>query len=97
MKILAAACLVGALTSINAVANGAEEAICVGGPAESWASPEAVMGMLSKLIDKDFVLGLDKGCYEAEVVINETTMIDVYVDPVSLAIVRIRTNGEDDS
>ena len=93
-RILSAACLVGLLASDNAVG---EEMICASGPMETWASPQAVTRHLSTLIDKEFVLGVDKGCYEAEVVLNATTMIDVYVDPVSMKIMRIRTNGEGDS
>lgn len=96
-RTLSAISLAGLFVSYHAIGAGAEETICQGGPKESWASPQAVTNQLSTLIDKEFVLGLDKGCYEAEVVINPTTMIDVYVDPVTLKVVRIRTNGEDDS
>lgn len=76
---------------------GEEEAVCAASPKETWASAEAVTARLAKIIDAQFALGLDKGCYEAEVVINDETMIDIYVDPVTMAIVRIRTNGEEDS
>ena len=96
-KSLGALGLVGFLVGVHVAPAAAEEAICQGGPRESWASPEAVTARLSTLIDREFVLGLDKGCYEAEVVINPTTMIDVYVDPITLKVERIRTNGESDS
>ena len=74
-----------------------EGAICPDSPKDKWVKPEAVTAMLSKIIDKEFELGLDKGCYEAEVVINEQTMIDIYVDPVTMQIVHIRSNGAEDS
>jgi len=74
-----------------------EGAICPESPQDKWVKPEAVTAMLSKIIDKEFELGLDKGCYEAEVVINDQTMIDIYVDPVSMQIVHIRSDGAEDS
>ena len=74
-----------------------EESVCAVSPKEKWASAEAVTARLSQVIDTEFALGLDKGCYEAEVMINDETMIDIYVDPVTMDIVRIRTNGEEDS
>ena len=52
---------------------------------------------LSQLVDKEFVLGIDKGCYEAEIIVNDLTEIDVYIDPVTTEIVKIRTDGDSDS
>jgi len=85
------------LGSLAASAAAAEEAVCAEQPKDKWASAEAVSQKLAQLLDKEFVLGIDKGCYEAEVVVNDETEIDVYVDPVSMEIVKIRTDGDSDS
>ncbi len=96
-SMLAAMLGVAALVTLPAVIADAEETICPGGPRENWVSDAAVTEKLRAMIDKDFALGLDKGCYEAEVVIDDDTMIDIYVDPVTTEVVRIRTAGEEDS
>ncbi len=74
-----------------------EEVVCTDQPKEKWASADAVTKRLSRMIDKEFVLGVDKGCYEAEVIVNDLTEIDVYVDPVTMEVVKIRTEGDGDS
>jgi hypothetical protein len=74
-----------------------EEVVCTDQPKEKWASADAVTKRLSRLIDKEFVLGVDKGCYEAEVIVNDLTEIDVYIDPVTMEVVKIRTEGDSDS
>jgi hypothetical protein len=90
---------IGGMLLLGAAVSSAEEeeAVCAASPRETWASAEAVTDRLQRIIDAKFALGLDRGCYEAEVMINDETMIDVYVDPVTMNIVRIRTNGEEDS
>jgi hypothetical protein len=74
-----------------------EEVVCADQPKEKWLSAEIVTRKLAQLIDKEFVLGVDKGCYEAEVVVNDSTEIDVYIDPVTAEVVKIRTDGDSDS
>jgi hypothetical protein len=74
-----------------------EEVVCAAQPKEKWVSAETVTRKLAQLIDKEFVLGVDKGCYEAEVVVNDSTEIDVYIDPVTAEVVKIRTDGDSDS
>jgi hypothetical protein len=96
-KIIAGALLGTLLLGASASSAVEEESVCAVSPKEKWASAETVTARLSQVIDAEFALGLDKGCYEAEVVINDETMIDIYVDPVTMNIVRIRTNGEEDS
>jgi Peptidase propeptide and YPEB domain len=96
-KTLSVVALGALLLGGNARADSESGAICPDSPKDKWVKPEAVTAMLSKIIDKEFELGLDKGCYEAEVVINEQTMIDIYVDPVTMQIVHIRSNGAEDS
>jgi len=85
------------LVSLAASAAAAEEAVCADQPKDKWVSAEAVSRKLAQLVDKEFVLGIDKGCYEAEIVVNDETEIDVYVDPVTTEIVKIRTDGDSDS
>ena len=85
------------LWSLAASAAAAEETVCADQPKDKWVSAEVVSQKLARLLDKEFILGIDKGCYEAEVVINDKTEIDVYVDPVSTEIVKIRTDGDSDS
>jgi len=85
------------LGSPAAPAAAGEEVVCAAQPKEKWVSAETVTRKLTQLIDKDFVLGIDKGCYEAEVVVNDKTEIDVYVDPVTAEVVKIRTDGDSDS
>lgn len=91
------AAILAFLANIAAPAAAGEEVVCAAQPKEKWVSAETVTRKLALLIDKDFVLGIDKGCYEAEVVVNETTEIDVYVDPVTAEVVKIRTDGDSDS
>ena len=74
-----------------------EEVVCTDQPRDKWASVEAVSERLARVIDKEYVLGIDKGCYEAEVIVNDATEIDVYIDPVTMEIVKIRTEGDSDS
>jgi len=74
-----------------------EEVVCAAQPKEKWVSVETVTRKLALIIDKEFVLGIDKGCYEAEVVVNDETEIDVYIDPVTAEVVKIRTDGDSDS
>ena len=86
------------LVAVAAVPAAADdEVVCAAQPKEKWLSAETVTRKLAQLIDKEFVLGVDKGCYEAEVVVNDSTEIDVYVDPVTAEIVKIRTDGDSDS
>jgi hypothetical protein len=40
-------------------------------------SVDAISEKLARLIDKEYVLGIDKGCYEAEIVVNDATEIDL--------------------
>jgi hypothetical protein len=94
-KCTAAVLTLGLLLPTAAAAE--EEVVCTDQPREKWVSADAVTKRLSQLIDKEFVLGVDKGCYEAEVIVNDVTEIDVYVDPVTMEIVKIRTDGDSDS
>jgi hypothetical protein len=87
---------VSLLFSAGAAA-AAEEAVCPDHPKDQWVAADVVAEKLSRLIDKEFVLGIDKGCYEAEVLVNDDTEIDVYVDPVTTEVVKIRTEGHSDS
>jgi hypothetical protein len=95
IPLLAAVLSLAAATA--APAAGDEEVVCAAQPKEKWVSAEMVTRKLTQLIDKDFVLGIDKGCYEAEVVVDDKTEIDVYVDPVTAEVVKIRTDGDSDS
>jgi hypothetical protein len=83
--------------SLVAWAAVAEEVVCTDQPKDKWVSAEVVSRKLAQLVDKEFVLGIDKGCYEAEIVVNDETEIDVYIDPVTTEIVKIRTDGDSDS
>ncbi len=85
------------LVSIAAPVAAAEEVVCAEQSKDKWVSAEAVSRKLAQLVDKEFVLGIDKGCYEAEIVVNDETEIDVYIDPVTTEIVKIRTDGDSDS
>ena len=91
------AAVLGLVSATVVPAAADEEVVCAAQPKENWVSAETVTRKLAQLIDREFVLGVDKGCYEAEVVVNETTEIDVYVDPVTAEIVKIRTDGDSDS
>jgi hypothetical protein len=91
------AAVLGLLAATVLPAAADEEVVCTDQPKEKWVSAEIVTQKLARLIDKEFVLGIDKGCYEAEVVVNDTTEIDVYVDPVTAEVVKIRTDGDSDS
>jgi hypothetical protein len=92
-----AAAILGLVAVAAVPAAADEEVVCAAQPKEKWLSAETVTRKLAQLIDKEFVLGVDKGCYEAEVVVNDSTEIDVYVDPVTAEIVKIRTDGDSDS
>ncbi len=85
------------LVSMAAPVVAAEEVVCAEQPRDKWASAETVSRKLAQLVDKEFVLGIDKGCYEAEILVNDETEIDVYMDPVTTEIVKIRTDGDGDS
>ena len=91
------AAILGLVAAAAVPAAADEEVVCAAQPKEKWLSAETVTRRLAQLIDKEFVLGVDKGCYEAEVVVNDSTEIDVYVDPVTAEIVKIRTDGDSDS
>ena len=91
------AAVLGLVVAAAAPAAADEEVVCAAQPKEKWVNAETVRRKLAVLIDKEFVLGIDKGCYEAEVVVNGTTEIDVYIDPVTAEVVKIRTDGDSDS
>jgi hypothetical protein len=91
------AVVIGLVSAAVVPAASAEEVVCAAQPKEKWVDAETVRRKLALLIDKEFVLGIDKGCYEAEVVVNDTTEIDVYIDPVTAEVVKIRTDGDSDS
>ena len=91
------AAILGLVVAAAVPAAADEEVVCAAQPKEKWLSAETVTRKLAQLIDREFVLGVDKGCYEAEVVVNDSTEIDVYVDPVTAEIVKIRTDGDSDS
>ena len=91
------AAILGLVSAAAVPAAADEEVVCAAQPREKWVSAETVTRKLARLIDKEFVLGIDRGCYEAEIVVNDTTEIDVYVDPVTADIVKIRTDGDSDS
>ena len=91
------AAILGLVSAAAVPAAADEEVVCAAQPKEKWVSAETVTRKLARLIDKEFVLGIDRGCYEAEIVVNDTTEIDVYVDPVTADIVKIRTDGDSDS
>jgi hypothetical protein len=91
------AAVLGLVSAAVGPAGAGDELVCAAQPKEKWVSAETVTRKLARLIDKDFVLGIDKGCYEAEVVVNDATEIDVYVDPVTAEVVKIRTDGDSDS
>jgi hypothetical protein len=88
---------IGLLLLLDGAVASEEEVVCVPQPKEKWAAADAVSEKLSRLIDKEFVLGVDKGCYEAEIIVNDVTAIDIYIDPVTAEIVKIRTEGDSDS
>jgi hypothetical protein len=96
-KSAAAILTLGLLLPAAGAAASEEEVVCTDQPKDKWASADAVSEMLARVIDKEYVLGIDKGCYEAEVIVNEATEIDVYIDPVTMEIVKIRTDGDSDS
>jgi len=85
------------LVSMAAPVAAAEEVVCAEQPKDKWGSAETVSRKLAQLVDKAFVLGIDRGCYEAEIVVNDETEIDVYIDPVTTEIVKIRIDGDSDS
>jgi len=91
------AAILGLVVAAAVPAAADEEVVCAAQPKEKWLSAETVTRKLAQLIDKEFVLGVDKGCYEAEVVVNDSTEIDVYIDPVTAEVVKIRTDGDSDS
>jgi hypothetical protein len=91
------AAILGLASSSGVPAVAGEEIVCAAQPKEKWVSAEIVTRKLARLIDKEFVLGIDKGCYEAEVIVNDATEIDVYIDPVTAEVVKIRTDGDSDS
>lgn len=91
------AAILGLVAAAAVPAAADEEVVCAAQPKEKWLSAETVTRKLAQLIDKEFVLGVDKGCYEAEVVVNDSTEIDVYIDPVTAEVVKIRTDGDNDS
>ena len=93
------AVVLGLVAAAVVPAASAEEVVCAAQPKEKhgWM-PKRSGAKLALLIDKEFVLGIDtEGCYEAEVVVNDTTEIDVYIDPVTAEVVKIRTDGDSDS
>ena len=96
-KIVIAAAVLSVISLTGFAASAEDEVVCTAQPKDKWVSAEIVSRKLSQLIDKEFVLGIDKGCYEAEIIVNELTEIDVYIDPVTTEIVKIRTDGDSDS
>jgi hypothetical protein len=96
-KSAAAVLTLGVLLPIAGAAAAGEEVVCADQPKDKWVSADTVSEKLARVIDKAYVLGIDKGCYEAEIIVNDATEIDVYIDPVTMEIVKIRTDGDSES
>ncbi len=88
---------IGLLPLPSGAAASGEEVVCGHQPKEKWANADAISEKLSRLIDREFVLGVDKGCYEAKVIVNGVTAIDIYIDPVTAEIVKVGAEGDSDS
>lgn len=87
--------LVGALVLAAAPAVAEEEdAVCVGGPKDQWVSSETVKEKMSKMLDGDFVMEVEHGCFEVEYPANEHTVIAFYLDPVTTDIVKVKVEDE---
>jgi len=86
----------GALMMLAApnLAAAEDEPICVGGPQHKWMSADEITAKVAKMTDETFVIDFDDGCYEAEVILNETTILEVYMDPITGEVVKIEESGE---
>lgn len=87
--------LAGALM-ISAIPAAAEEegVLCPGGPKDQWVSADALKEKMTKMLNGEFVMDFEHGCYEVEYAANEHTVIAFYVDPVTADIVKVKVEDE---
>lgn len=87
--------IAGALMIGTAPATATEEdVLCPGGPQDQWVSAEALKEKMTKMLDGEFVMDFEHGCYEVEYSANEHTVIAFYVDPVTTDIVKVKVEDE---
>ncbi len=68
--------------------------ICVGGPKENWLKPEDFKRIVTELGHKDFVLAFEDNCFEAKIVDAEGNHIEIYMDPVTGEVVKMKNDGK---
>lgn len=71
-----------------------EDVLCPGGPQDQWVSADALKAKMTKMLDGEFVMDFEHGCYEVEYSANEHTVIAFYVDPVTTDIVKVKVEDE---
>jgi hypothetical protein len=84
---LLALCALG-LASISSYATA--EDICVGGPKKSWLNPDQVRDIVREMGYDDFVLAFEDNCFEAKIVKDDKSRIEVYMDPVTGKVAKIK-------
>lgn len=87
--------IAGALVLVAAPTIAEEEdVVCVGGPKDQWVSAEVVKEKMAKMLDGDFAMEVEHGCFEIEYPANEHTVIAFYLDPVTTDIVKVKVEDE---
>ena len=70
-------------------AAGAAE-LCEAKPRDQWLSPEEIKIKVETLGFPEHVLAFEDGCYEAKIVMSDGKRLEIYMDPVTGEVVRIK-------
>lgn len=77
------------VAGMAASASAAE--LCEPKPRDQWLSPEEVNAKVQALGILKHVLAFEDGCYEAKIVLENGQRLEIYMDPVTGEVVKIKT------
>ena len=73
----------------------ADEDLCTAASQDQWVSADEIKAKYAKIIEEEFLLEIDDGCYEAQVSMSDEIVLEIYIDPVTAEIVKIEKGTED--
>jgi hypothetical protein len=83
----------GALLATAAASASATD-LCQAGPKGAWIKPDAVRRHVVAMGYKDFTLGIEDGCYEAKAIDQDHKRSEIYIDPMTGEVVKIKKDGK---
>jgi hypothetical protein len=73
----------------------ADADLCTAATQDQWVRADEIKAKYAKIIEGEFLLEVDDGCYEAQVSMSDEIVLEIYIDPVTAEIVKIEKGSED--